>query len=80
MLNYRSFSRLSFALVLATCVYVCPTQAEQWQSLFDGKSLEGWKKVGGGATYKVADGAIVGTTGEGKNTFLTKGPFCRLYP
>lgn len=38
--------------------------------LFDGKTLDGWKKVGGGATYKVEDGTIVGAVGPGANTFL----------
>jgi hypothetical protein len=38
--------------------------------LFDGKTLEGWKKVGGGATYRVEDGQIVGEVGPGSNTFL----------
>ncbi|MBX6316472.1 MAG: DUF1080 domain-containing protein, partial [Isosphaeraceae bacterium] len=38
--------------------------------LFDGKTLEGWKKVGGGATYRVEDGCIVGEVGPGPNTFL----------
>ncbi|MDO7713931.1 MAG: DUF1080 domain-containing protein, partial [Pirellulales bacterium] len=44
-------------------------------SLSDGDSLEGWKKLGGGATYVSKDGVITGTTGEGKNTFLTCGPY-----
>ncbi len=40
-------------------------------SLFDGKSLDGWEVRSGSATYKVEDGAIVGTTVEGSpNTFL----------
>lgn len=44
--------------------------------LFDGKTLDGWTVRGGSATYKVNDGAIVGTTKEGSpNTFLCKGPF-----
>jgi hypothetical protein len=30
--------------------------------LFDGKSLKGWKQLGGAAEYKVVDGAIVGTS------------------
>lgn len=42
-----------------------------WRSLFDGKSLDGWEVKSGTATYKVEDGAIVGTTAEGSgNTFL----------
>jgi hypothetical protein len=44
--------------------------------LFNGKDLKGWTVRGGNATYKVEDGAIVGTTREGSpNTFLSKGPF-----
>lgn len=39
-------------------------------SLFDGKTLDGWEKHGGGATYEVIDGTIVGRVGPGKNTFL----------
>src|SRR5262245_30220164 len=39
--------------------------------LFDGKTLNGWKPLGGGAEYKVVDGAIVGTTRAGiPNSFL----------
>ena len=42
-----------------------------WQPLFDGKSLDGWVKRGGDATYRVEDGAIVGTTvPDTANTFL----------
>lgn len=48
----------------------------EWISLFDGKSIDGWEKQGGYATYEAKDGMIVGTTAEGsKNTFLCKGPF-----
>ncbi len=47
-----------------------------WVPLFDGKTLDGWKVNGGTASYKVEDGAIVGTTVEGSpNTFLCKGDF-----
>ena len=49
---------------------------DDWISLFDGKTLNGWTVRGGTATYKVEDGTIVGTTTEGsKNTFLCQGPF-----
>jgi hypothetical protein len=48
----------------------------KWVPLFDGKTLDGWKVEGGFATYKVEDGAIVGTTAIGSpNTFLCKGDF-----
>ncbi len=45
---------------------------EEWTSLFDGKTLNGWKpSTLGTATYEVVDGAIRGETVEGSpNTFL----------
>jgi hypothetical protein len=36
--------------------------AEQWQELFDGKSLDGWVQRGGAAKYRIEDGCIVGTS------------------
>jgi hypothetical protein len=49
---------------------------EKWASLFDGKTLDGWTRHGGYATYEAKDGMIVGTTAEGsRNTFLCRGPF-----
>jgi hypothetical protein len=43
----------------------------KWTPLFDGKSVDGWIKRGGKATYSVEDGAIVGTsTLKTENTFL----------
>ena len=43
-----------------------------WTNLFDGKSLKGWKPLAGKASFKVEDGAIVGTTvmNAGGNSFL----------
>lgn len=44
---------------------------DEWQPLFDGKSLAGWRLVNGTASYEVIDGAIVGTTRTGTpNSFL----------
>lgn len=37
-------------------------QKAQWQQLFNGKDLKGWKQLGGEAKYHVEDGEIVGTT------------------
>jgi hypothetical protein len=40
-------------------------------TIFDGKTLTGWKQLGGAADYQVKDGAIVGTTKPGvPNSFL----------
>jgi hypothetical protein len=42
-----------------------------WINLFDGKTLDGWKRLAGSAEYKVDDGAIVGTSvANSGNTFL----------
>jgi len=45
--------------------------AKDGDALFDGKSLKGWKQLGGAADYQVQDGAIVGTTKPNTpNSFL----------
>ncbi|MFI5187376.1 MAG: DUF1080 domain-containing protein [Chitinophagales bacterium] len=36
--------------------------SNNWINLFDGKTLKGWKRGAGDASYKVENGAIVGTT------------------
>lgn len=47
------------------------TFAQQWQPLFNGKNLSGWKQLGGAATYQVLNGEIVGTTvANTPNSFL----------
>lgn len=46
-------------------------QNNNWQSLFDGKTLNGWKQMTGSAPYTVENGQIVGTTVPGSpNSFL----------
>jgi hypothetical protein len=55
------------------CATVCGslTAAGAWTDLFDGKSLDGWVKRGGEATYAVEGDNIVGTsTLNTENTFL----------
>lgn len=43
---------------------------EGYTALYDGKSLDGWRVVGGGATFTAEGESIVGRHGPGKNTFL----------
>ncbi len=44
---------------------------DDWISLFDGKTLEGWVHLNGSHTYRVEDEAIVGRTTPGSvNSFL----------
>jgi len=60
----------AFALLL-TLPPVLRAQTPETVNLFDGKTLKGWKKTAGSATYEVKDGVIVGTTVEGTgNSFL----------
>ncbi|MCX6954391.1 MAG: DUF1080 domain-containing protein [Verrucomicrobia bacterium] len=60
------------ALGLAVGGALRAAEAGPWVSLFDGKTLTGWKLVQGKAKFEVRDGAIVGlvTEGETQNTFL----------
>lgn len=59
--------RLTFFLLLLSSL----SFSQDWQSLFDGKSLNGWKLMTGRAEYKVEKGVIVGTTVmNSPNSFL----------
>lgn len=60
--------KLLTSLVL---VLMSTTVNAQWQKLFNGKNLEGWKQLNGKAKYEVVNGEIVGTTVFGEpNSFL----------
>jgi len=62
---------LTLAVALtAAGARLASAQEKGFVPLFDGRTLEGWKKAGGGATYRVDDGSIVGEVGPGPNTFL----------
>ncbi|MBD1262099.1 DUF1080 domain-containing protein [Maribacter polysiphoniae] len=69
-------SSLKKALLLLTVIgFLSCAQKEKdntpWSTIFDGKTLDGWSRIGGEATYKVEDGAIVGSTVRNTpNTFL----------
>ncbi|HYJ37399.1 MAG TPA: DUF1080 domain-containing protein [Chitinophagaceae bacterium] len=54
--------RLLVALACISIVLCVKGQQNGWTSLFDGKSLKGWKKIAGTAPYEIQDGAIVGIT------------------
>jgi hypothetical protein len=56
-------------LTLLSCAHCAQDNKES--ELFDGKSLKGWKVLGGTAEFKVEDGMIVGTTKPNTgNSFL----------
>src|SRR5689334_10644373 len=61
----RPHLAILFLLLSAT------TFSQGWQSLFDGKTLNGWKLMTGKAEYRVENGNIVGTTVmNSPNSFL----------
>jgi hypothetical protein len=68
--------RMSLGLLVTVLVLAWVCQAKvgeeaKWESLFDGKTLSGWKQLGGKAKYTVEDGVIVGTSVRGTpNSFL----------
>jgi hypothetical protein len=62
---------LSALALLALGVTAAGADKTVGTPLFDGKTLAGWKTLGGGADYKVIDGTIVGSSRPGiPNSFL----------
>ncbi|HSC52052.1 MAG TPA: DUF1080 domain-containing protein [Phnomibacter sp.] len=60
-----------WTIALLTLSFGAMAQKNGWQSLFDGKTLNGWKQMTGTAPYAVENGQIVGTTIAGSpNSFL----------
>ncbi len=43
-------------------ISVVAKSGNEWQKLFNGKDLKGWKQLNGKAKYEVKNGEIVGTT------------------
>jgi len=67
----KKLTLLTAVALFAVSVIPLKTKAQSTPSLFDGKTLKGWKRLAGTADYKVEDGAIVGTTVlNSGNTFL----------
>ena len=57
--------------MLAFGVNVASAEKTDAIPLFDGKTLTGWKRLGGAADYQVVDGTIVGSSRPGEaNSFL----------
>ena len=54
--------------ILALLLLASPAVADEWQPIFDGKSLDGWKAVDHEECFKVEGGAIV--AGGGPMTHL----------
>ncbi len=60
------------AFALLSALLIGSATAAETVPLFDGKTLDGWKRNNGTAPYEVVDGTIVGTTADGSpNSFLS---------
>lgn len=72
----KTTTKLCLLTVLGLSLTTGPAAQAQtaergWTQLFDGKTLNGWKRLAGTATYAVEDGVLVGTTvANTGNTFL----------
>ncbi|WP_297088319.1 DUF1080 domain-containing protein [uncultured Draconibacterium sp.] len=71
-INYISILVILAVLGITSCAFFNKFHKEsRWESLFNGKNLEGWIQKNGTATYRVEDGAIIGKTTKGSpNSFL----------
>ncbi len=74
---HSSITRFILGAAIACLLFAGPAKAadEKWIPLFDGKSLEGWEKVGNEESkWEVKDGAIQGS-GPASMLVCTKGPY-----
>lgn len=62
-------TRTTFFALALVAVLSSTSRAEEWQSLFDGKSLDGWKAADHEECFKVADGMIVAGGGPMAHLF-----------
>ena len=70
----RMISRFAACAVVLVSSIAC-AQDGNWVALFDGKSLDGWEKVGNAeSVWEVKDGAIQGS-GPPSMLVCTKGPY-----
>lgn len=68
---HRIFVLLALAVAWPLAARADHHEEEGFTPLFDGRTLEGWEKKGGEASYVVEDGVIVGTSAPNTaNTFL----------
>lgn len=66
---------LFFGVLMTLLVSITNAQEEKWVSLFNGKTLDGWEKIGGDDSHwKVEDGVITGT-GNPSMLVCTEGPY-----
>ena len=72
---FRLLSLAAVVLAFSLSLGAANAQEKGWISLFDGKSLDGWEKIGNEkSVWEVKDGAICGS-GPASMLVCTKGPY-----
>ena len=67
-MNFKSLASISLLFFSLT---VSAQVTGNWQELFNGKDLQGWKQLNGKAKYEAKNGEIIGTTVSNEpNSFL----------
>ena len=75
LLSRLTLSALAFSMLFTCSNANAQDNDNQWVSLFDGETLDGWEKVGNEkSVWEVKDGAISGS-GPASMLVCTKGPF-----
>lgn len=73
--SFLSLLALSFAASANISYSTANAQEKPWVALFDGKSLDGWEKIGKeDSKWEVVDGALSGS-GPASMLVCTKGPY-----
>ena len=67
----RATTQRYFSTIALVAISLCcgSAFADDWATLFDGKSLDGWKPSRDNTQFAIADGVIVGTS-SGQTQFL----------
>ncbi|HBE71536.1 MAG TPA: DUF1080 domain-containing protein [Planctomycetaceae bacterium] len=67
----RATTQRYFSTIALTAIFFCcgSTFADVWTTLFDGKSLDGWKPTRDNTQFTLSDGVIVGSS-SGQTQFL----------
>ena len=66
-----NMKKIAILLGFALAASLSTATAQEWENLFNGKNLKGWKQMTGTAKYEAKDGMIVGTVTDSKvNSFL----------
>ena len=73
-MNTRALMSLAAMALFAAPIHAQDSQGK-WGSLFDGKTMDGWEKVGNPkSVWEVKDGALAGS-GPASMVVCTKGPY-----